>query len=292
MHLKPRYLGALVGALGLVTPLVTAAATQTASAASGASSWKHESNCKIQPRPRDGFIEAGLGSTHSSVAFVLLVECRPVFSEQTVEISTPQLNNACHNTLSWFSPTGRRGGPSVGRGEAFNVFLDDDGNATAVVWGGPSCAASEDLVTADLVTSPYSTAKTTVQILPPRTTRESLHSFPPAEVEDSISSSVDAIFYAEFPGSYGEQKVEFSDAQLFDRCAGHIYWIGADERILARNTKSATTTLDDNGNAFVVALAGPSCAAGPTTAQVDIVNATYTSLWTKFYVATPRPTNS
>jgi hypothetical protein len=275
-------------------PLVAAAATQTASAstAAGGGKPKHESNCIVKSIPQSGFIEAGLGPNHSSVAFVLEVECKPVFSEQTVELYAPQLNNACHGTLSWYSATGDNGTPSTGQGEAFNVFLDDDGNATAVVWGGPSCASSKDLVTADLTVSPYSTAKTTVQILPPQSTSKALYAFPPAEVEDSISSSVDAIFYAEFPASFAEQNVEFSDAQLYDRCAGHITWVGADETVLGSNVKSVETTLDDNGNAFVVALAGPSCAAGPTCAQVDLVNATYDTLTTQFKVAPPRPTNS
>lgn len=51
-----------------------------------------------------------------------------------------------------------------------------------------------------------------------------------------------------------------------------------------------TTTLDDNGNAFVVALAGPSCASGKTLAQVDLVNPTYRTLTTNFSVLSPRVT--
>jgi hypothetical protein len=242
----------------------------------------------IKARPEGGFVEAGLGNAHSSVVFVLQVGCKPVYSQQTVEITSPQLNNACHNTLVWFSATAKAGSPGVGRGEAFDVFLDNDGNATAVVWGGPSCAATNDLVTADLVAPPYTTATTQVQILAPRTTRNALHAYPPAEVEDSITSSVAAILYGEFSGSYAEQRVEFSDAQLFDQCAGHVLWLGADAVVLGKNVKSVTTTLDDNGNAFVVALAGPSCAAGTTLAQVDIVGAPYTTVTTHFTVRTPR----
>jgi hypothetical protein len=285
-----RTLAALAGAVGLVTPLVAVVATQGASATTAAKAspaWNHPI-CQVFAHPAGGFIETGLGSTTSSVAFVLTVRCKPVYSETTVELSSPQLSNACRNTLSWYSPTGKAGSASVGRGEAFNVFLDDDGNATAVVWGGPSCAATRDLVTADLIAPPYPTATTHVVVLPPKTTKSALLAYPPKEVEDSITSSVDAIFYAEFPGSLAEQKVEFSDAQLYDMCAGHIIWVGADEAVLGRDVKSVTTTTDDNGNAFVVALAGPSCAAGVTKAQASIVKAPYKSVHTTFTILTPR----
>jgi hypothetical protein len=285
-----RTLAALAGAVGLVTPLVAVVATQGASATTAAKAspaWNHPI-CQVFAHPAGGFIETGLGSTTSSVAFVLTVRCKPVYSETTVELSSPQLSNACRDTLSWYSPTGKAGKASVGRGEAFNVFLDDDGNATAVVWGGPSCAATRDLVTADLIAPPYPTATTHVVVLPPKTTKSALLAYPPKEVEDSITSSVDAIFYAEFPGSLAEQKVEFSDAQLYDMCAGHIIWVGADEAVLGRDVKSVTTTTDDNGNAFVVALAGPSCAAGVTKAQASIVKAPYKSVHTTFAILTPR----
>jgi hypothetical protein len=295
MQFRSRHVAALAGALGLILPLSSAVAAQTASAAptSGAAvAWNkgHKPVCTITAKP-GRFIETGLGNSTSSVAFVLEVECRPVYSETNVEIYAAQLNNACHNTLLWYSPTGKRGEPRTGKGEYFNVFLDDDGNATAVVWGGPSCAASEDLITADLTGPPYTTAKTHVTIQAPRTTAVALHAYPAREVEDSIGSYVMAIFYAEFPGSYAEQRVEFSNAQLFDRCHGSIYWVGPDGRILGHNQKSVKTTLDDNGNAWVVALAGPSCAAGETTAQADIVGANYRTITTNFRILTPRVTD-
>ena len=51
-----------------------------------------------------------------------------------------------------------------------------------------------------------------------------------------------------------------------------------------------TTTLDDNGNAFVVALAGPSCASGSTLVQAELVGPPYTTLSTQFTVLSPRVT--
>jgi hypothetical protein len=289
MKSRFRLLAVLIGAAALLTPLMGAASAQAAQARVAPATWTHTPNCVIKPAPSQ-FVETGLGASASSVAFILQVECKPVFGEQKVEINAQQLNNACHGTLSWYSPTGSDGtAPGEGTGESFNVYLDNDGNATAVVWGGPSCAASYDLVTADLTVAPYTTVKTHVKILPPVTTTTSLHVYPYAEVEDATTSSVDAIFYAEYPSVYAEGEVEFSDAQLYDRCTGGITWVGPDEVVLGTG-KSVTTTLDDNGNAFVVALAGPSCASGSTLAQVDLVNPTYRTLTTNFSVLSPRVT--
>jgi hypothetical protein len=289
MRPRLRMLSATVGAAALLVSLIGATSAQAASVAGTRPATKGRPVCKIEPSP-SSFVETGLGASASSVAFVLTVECRPVFSEQQVQINTPQLNNACHGTLSWYSATATGGsGPGTGTGESFTVVLDNDGNATAVVWGGPSCAATTDLVTADLTVAPYTTVRTHVQILAPRQTSPSLHVYPIKEVEDASTSSVAAIFYAEFPSVYAENTVEFSDPQLSDRCAGGITWVGPDEVVLGTG-KSVETTLDDNGNAFVVALAGPSCASGDTLAQVDLVNPTYRTLTTDFTVLSPRVT--
>ena len=97
------------------------------------------------------------------------------------------------------------------------------------------------------------------------------------------------IFYAEFPSVFSERTVEFSDAQLFDRCAGGVTWVGADEVVLSTG-KSMMTTLDNNGNPFVVALAGPSRACGDTLAQLDLVGPPNTTFTTNFVVLSPRVT--
>jgi hypothetical protein len=284
-----RRLSVALGATALLVPLMGAAGVQAASAARAHVASGTEEVCIIQASP-SSFVETGLGATASSVAFVLNVECRAVFAEQTVQINAPQLNNACHGTLSWFSATATGGtAPGTGSGESFTVTLDNNGNAEAVVWGGPSCAASRDLITADLNTAPFTTARTIVTILPPHNTKPGVHAFPVRQVEDSATSSVAVIFYAEFPSVFSERTVEFHDAQLFDRCAGGITWVGADEVVLGTG-KSVTTTLDNNGNAFVVALAGPSCASGDTLAQADLVGPPFTTFTTDFVVLSPRVT--
>jgi hypothetical protein len=288
MRLRLKMAAVLIGTVGLLVPIAGAASAQAASATQGPA-WTKTPNCVITPAPST-FIETGEGATASSVAFVLQVECKPVFSEQTVEINAQQLSQACHGTLSWYSATATAGtAPGTGVGDTFNVILDDDGNATAVVWGGPSCAATRDLITADLTVAPYTTAKTHVVIEAPVTTPTRLHTYPAEEVEDATTSSVATIFYAEFPSVYAENAVEFSDPQLYNRCRGGITWVGPDEVVLGSG-KSVTTTLDNNGNAFVVALAGPSCASGKTLGQVDLTVPGYRTLTTKFTVLSPRVT--
>jgi len=255
--------------------------------------------CVLSASPT-AFVEQGLEARTSSVAFVFNVGCQPEYGESIVELHSPQLNNACHGTLKWYSASGgddvvalSRGTDdadplSVGAGESFDVRLDDDGNAEAVVWGGPSCGATSALVEASLDTAPYVTALAVVDIKPPTDTPPGLTIWPSKQIEDSTTSSVATIFYAEYPSAFSEDPVEFSDAQLYDRCAGGITWIGSDDVTLATHTKSVVTTLDDNGNAFVVALAGPSCASGATLGTADLVGPPYTTYANTFWVLSPR----
>ena len=269
----------LLIAAGLAAPAIAANAAPVAPA-------DGQQTCVVNASPRN-FIEAGLEANHSSVAFIITVECQPTFSEQYVEIHTPQLFNACQGQLRWYNPTTTA---VVAGGEDFDVQLDDDGNATAIVLGGPSCAASLDLIEADLTVAPYTTAITQVQIAPPRDTRPGVFALPAQQVEDDITSSVATIFYVEFPSVYSEHQVKISDAELYDSCTGHrITWILPNSTTFTYG-KSVTVTLDDNGNAFVVALAGPSCAAINTFVQAELVGPPYVTLATQFTVLSPRVT--
>jgi hypothetical protein len=117
------------------------------------------------------FAETGLGPGASSVAFVLQVEGKPVFAGQKVQINTSQLNNACHGTLSWYNATATGGqAPGTGTGESFTLVLDNDGNATAVVWGGLSCVSGETFGQVDLAGPTYKTLTTNFRVLSPRVT--------------------------------------------------------------------------------------------------------------------------
>jgi hypothetical protein len=284
----PRFRRAALGATaaGLLIAAGLAAPATAANAASVAAADGTTSTCVVSASPNT-FIEAGLGSQHSSVAFIITVECSPEFSEQYVEIYTPQLFNACQGQLRWYNPVTTA---VVAGSESFDVSLDDDGNATAVVLGGPSCAASLDLIEADLTVAPYTTATTQVQIAAPSDTEPSVSALPAAAVEDSITSSVATIFYVEFPSVYSEHQVVISDAELYDSCTGHrITWILPNSTTFTYG-KSVTVTLDDNGNAFVVALAGPSCAAINTLVQAELVGPPYTTYTSQFTVLSPRVT--
>ena len=273
-------------AAGLMIAAGLAAPATAANAAPVAPTGGQAPTCVVNASPNN-FIESGLNPQESSIAFIITVECQPTFSEQNVEIHTPQLNNACHAQLTWYSATTRA---LVASGEDVQLQLDDDGNATAVVLGGPSCAASWDLIEADLTVAPYTTATTQVQIAPPRDTQPGVFALPAWQVEDATFSSVATVFYVEFPSVYAEHTVEISDAELYDSCVGHrITWIGPNGNFLGYG-KSVTTTLDDNGNAFVIAMAGPSCAPGNTLVQAELTGPPYTTLTTQFTVLSPRPT--
>jgi hypothetical protein len=281
-------LGAAVAGLTLAAGLATPA--MASSSAPAALAQQGPPTCVVTAAPSK-FIETGEGSQASSVVFIITVECQPVYSEQTVEIRSPQLNNACQKHLLWYSvATPEAATTPIPAGDTFDVTLDNDGNATAVVWGGPSCAASTALIEADLTVAPFTTATTAVVIAPPVTTKPGVFAFPGAEVEDATTSSVAVIFYAEFPDPYAERHVQFSDAQLYDQCGGRIAWFGSNGQPLGFFTKSVTTTLDNNGNAFVVALAGPSCATGTSLIEADLVGPPYITLTNSFTVLSPRPT--
>jgi hypothetical protein len=251
---------------------------------------EHKPVCIATTSP-SSFVESGLYPQESSVAFVITVECKPVYGEQQVELFSPQLYSACHGTLSWAQAAFFPSDTAVDT-ESFDVTLDNDGNATAVVWGGPSCAAAKVLIQADLTVSPYSTADAYATIAPPHNTKKGLYAYPASEVEDEFTSSVAVTFYAEFPASQAENWVEIGDSQLYDACHGNITWIGPDETILGTDVKSVQVQLDDNGNAWVVAIAGPSCAAVPTQATADLFDTPpYTTYTTNFTIKSPRPTN-
>ncbi|MBO0883193.1 MAG: hypothetical protein J2P17_23230 [Mycobacterium sp.] len=283
MSIRPRLMFALIGASSLLVPFLGAqvALASTAPATTTPTCVVHSTKSQV---------ETGEGVTTSSIADVIQVECQPQFSEQYVEISSAQLDSLCHNTLSWYSDSTSALGGGWGTGETFDVYLDDDGNATAVVWGGPSCAAGTALITADLTVAPFTTARTHFVIKPPQTTTRGIYPRPLSEVEDATWSGVDTVLNIEFPSVYGEDTVEVSSPQLYDHCHGNIVWVGADETILGTDTKSVTATLDNNGNTFVVAIGGPSCATGESLVTADLMAPPYTTLHNHFTILSPRPT--
>jgi nitrogen-specific signal transduction histidine kinase len=88
-----------------------------------------EPNCSIKPYPKL-FVETGLRTATSSIAFVLQVACEPVFAEQKVQINAQQLSNACQGTV-WLRVRAERSrwlfevaddGPGLSPGEEEFIF--------------------------------------------------------------------------------------------------------------------------------------------------------------------------
>jgi len=262
----------------------TAHHPRTKAAAGGA-----EQVCKIDATP-GSFVDQGEFATSSSVADVVEVECKPVFAEKKVTIAAQELYARCNHELSWTTP------PTVPvtTGPAFGVTLDDDGNAIAVLWGGPSCAAGGSLVTAELDEAPYTTVTTEFTVLPPQPTAVGLRVEPAEATESATNSSVATIVQVEFPPVYGEQYVNVNDRELYNRCqeGARLSWVGPDEEVFAEGNfepGAKKVRLDDDGNAFVVLLAGESCAAGPTLVEASLESAPYTTFTGTFTVGAPKP---
>jgi hypothetical protein len=117
-----------------------------------------------------GEVETGdtIASGESDVYAVFNVETDPVYAEQTVEISSLELESRCG--LGWVldSLTGGTeafdGGPTTA-----TTTLDDDGNAT-FFFQGSSCAAGTSEVIADVLAGSHPTYTTTFTIEPPQPT--------------------------------------------------------------------------------------------------------------------------
>jgi hypothetical protein len=109
---------------------------------------------------------------NSDIFAVFSVETSPVYAEQSVEISSAQLEASCGEGWLWISPN--NGGLSVtGIGVNTNppaqALLDDDGNA---VFGffGKSCAAGTAQVIADVEAGTHPTYVTAYTVDPPAPT--------------------------------------------------------------------------------------------------------------------------
>jgi hypothetical protein len=232
------------------------------------------------------FVAQGEFGEASSVADIIEVSCETAYAFHKVKLSSQELYNQCKDSLSWseapeFLPT---------EGPTFTIGLDGAGNGSAVVWGGPGCASGEVLVSAHLVEAPYTTVTTAFTVLAPKVTTPGVTVYPTTSVEDNILSSVSTIVEVEFPPVYAEKFVHISAEQLFARClvAPHLEWIGPDETVLGVGVEALSKVkLDNDGNAFVVILGGPSCASGPSEIEASLEVAPYTTYTTTFTVGAP-----
>jgi hypothetical protein len=217
----------------------------------------------------------------SSVADIAEVSCGPKYAGQTVNLSAIALYIQCSGHLSWSLPYPYA--PSTG--PSFNVYLDDNGNATAAVWGGPGCVPGESLVSAHLQAAPFTTVTTTFSVLSPRESSSGVRVLPGSQVEDDRYGSVATIVdmsYSPTPGN----PVRISAAQLYARCPAppHLVWVGPDAKVLATGTAEVQgMTLDGFGNTFVVILGGESCTPGGSEIEADLERVPFTTFTAAFW---------
>src|SRR5581483_6439619 len=269
--------------------LLLATWVMPAQAASGSKVKPHQPQAPLCVVHSNGpTVESGEGANESTVADIIQVECRPIFSQQSVTIDASQLFFQCRGNLFWLSPAATT---LVGPFAQFTVALDNDGNATAVVFGGPSCAAATARIFASLNAPPFPTASTTFTILPPQNTPHGVFASPRSEVEDAIFSSVATVVQVEFSPVQAERFVTLQSQELFARCAGFfsLIWFSLTGTILAIGPE-AVVQLDNNGNAFAVVVGTPSCAAGTSTITAELQTVPYTTFSTNFTILSPRPT--
>ncbi len=223
----------------------------------------------------------------SDLDAIIQVETSPSFAGDQVDISSSQLLSSCGGgTFEFVELSPHTSGPG-----SIQVFLDDDGNAT-VVAQGTNCAPGSDLVEADLMGAPYTTAVSTLVVNPPVVTPEGVTGYPNPEVEtgdttNSGDSTVYAVFYVETNPVYAEQPVEISSTQLSSRCGnGNAAFTSL---LGSVGTSSDTALLDDDGNTAFV-FAGNSCAAGDSDVIADVLAWSHPTYVTTYTILPPAPT--
>ena len=171
--------------------------------------------CVVVSQP--SFVDQGEFSQAGSVADIVEVHCNSVYAEQYVKLSATELNSRCKGGISWQISDVRQATQSMVRASS-KVLLDDAGNATVAVFGGPSCASGESLISAHLEEAPYETFTTSFTVVPPHATTPGVTTLPSSQVEDDITSSVATIVEVEFPSVYAEKYVDINAEQLYARC--------------------------------------------------------------------------
>jgi len=281
--MKSRNLGvgllAVAGSLFLLAGSASARGAATVGATSG--------TCVVHSLP--SFTAQGEFATTATVGDIIEVECDPTIygTESKIKITASQLYSRCKGRLTWFVPNPY--GRSEGRG--VTVALDADGNATVAVLTGPGCEAGESLVSAHMEEEPFETFTTSFSVLPPVTTTPGVFALPATQVEDAQSSAVATIVEAEFAGG-SEKKVRIASEELYARCrvAPHLHWIRMNGQEEIDVSEVQGVELDNDGNAFVIAIGDASCAPGASLIEADLEAKPYTTFTNPFTIEAPRPT--
>ena len=142
---------------------------------------------------------------------------------------------------------------------------------------------------------------TSFTVLPPVPTPQSVRALaatpfeaggPERQVETGVSSGIAAIIEAEFTNG-SEKFVHISSEELYQRCRiePHLFWILENGAIVAGTPElTGLVQLDNDGNAFVIALGDSSCAPGASLIEADLESKPFTTLTTFFTIEAPRPT--
>jgi hypothetical protein len=117
-----------------------------------------------------GVVETGDTTlAQSDILAVFYVETDPVYAEQTVEISSAQLESRCAAGWVWIPGNQAAGGSGETVAPTATAILDDDGNAVITFLGG-ECAAGPSEVIADVLAGSHPTYTTTFTIDAPQPT--------------------------------------------------------------------------------------------------------------------------
>jgi hypothetical protein len=243
--------------------------------------------CVVHSEP--SFTAQGEFATSATVADIIEVECNPTVygTESKIKITAGQLYSRCKGKLTWFVPNPYT--RSEGRG--VTVALDADGNATVAVLTGPGCEAGETLISAHMEEEPFETFTTAFSVLPPVKTTPGVFPMPATQVEDSLSSAVATVVEVEFAAG-SEKKVRIAAEELYARCrvAPHLHWIRMNGEEEANVSEVREVQLDNDGNAFVIAIGDASCAEGPSLIEADLEMKPFTTFTNPFTIEAPKPT--
>jgi hypothetical protein len=227
--------------------------------------------------------------TAATVADVIEIECNPSVygTGSKIKVIAAQLFSRCKGKLTWYVPNPYR----VEEGRGISLELDADGSATVALLAGPGCMAGESLVTVHMEEQPFETFATAFTVLAPVTTPPGVFALPSTQVEDARSSGVATIVQAEFENG-SEKLVHIGSEELLHRCriAPHLHWILMNREERTGVAEVTGVRLDNDGNAFVIAVGDASCAPGTSMIEADLESKPFTTLMTNFTILPPQPT--
>jgi hypothetical protein len=292
----------LVAVVALASSLFLLAGTASAHGTAPTAASTTKATCVVHSLP--SFVAQGEFGASATAADIIEVECDPSVygTGSLIRITANQLLSRCNGKLTWIEPN-----PFTRvEGNGITVKLDADGNATVAVIAGPECQVGESLVSAHQLQEPFETFTTPFTVLPPVVTPPGVYALaatpgaPSTQVEDAFSSGFATIIEGEFKGG-SEKLVRFGSEELFARCRvfPKLRWFvetsfpgspAAELREIPGVAEVRGVQLDNDGNAFVIAIGDSSCAEGPSVIEADLESKPYTTYTTTFTVEAPRPT--